>query len=408
VNPTSISKPMRPHQPDYVLALIIFVLMALGLIMIYSISPVLSQKMFGNTDRNYFFYSQLANIGVGLVGWIAASSIDYERWKRWVPALMVLAVACLAVLLVPSLTFSKNGATRWIKLGSFTFQPAELLKLAYVLYLASWLEKRAGDLRSFAAGIVPFGLTLLAVSFVVVVLQRDMGTMLVLALSAIGMLYVAGARLDHVAALVAAGVAAGWLAIVTFPHRVARLATFLDPGKDPNGQGYHINQALIAIGSGGLMGLGIGRSIQVYGYLPEAANDSIFAIIAEEFGLVGSLVILALFAVLVWRGLKIARSAPDTFGRLTATGISLWLLFQAMINIAAMLSLVPLTGIPLPFISYGGSSLVISLIGAGILINISKYTIREVPGDAHNRERGRNGWAYLADSRHGRRVKVAR
>jgi cell division protein FtsW len=183
--------------------------------------------------------------------------------------------------------------------------------------------------------------------------------------------------------------------------------TFLNPEHDATGQGYHINQALIAIGSGGIFGLGLGRSIQVYGYLPEAANDSIFAIIAEEFGLLGSIGILLAFGVLVYRGLQVARSAPDMFARLVATGISLWLLFQAMINVGAMLALVPLTGIPLPFISYGGTSLIISLFGAGILLNISKYTVREV-SDASSRQRRGDSRPYFANAGNQRRIKVAR
>jgi cell division protein FtsW len=201
--------------------------------------------------------------------------------------------------------------------------------------------------------------------------------------------------------------ALGWLAVLIAPHRLSRLTTFLDPGRDLTGQGYHINQALIAIGSGGLMGLGLGHSIQVYGYLPEAANDSIYAIIAEEFGFIGSVAIIGLFGVLVYRGLQVARSAPDLFGRLVATGISLWFLFQAGINIGAMLGVMPLTGIPLPFISYGGTSLIISLFGAGILLNISKFTVRE-GSDANNRQRRGDSGSYLANLGNQRRVKAAR
>jgi len=203
------------------------------------------------------------------------------------------------------------------------------------------------------------------------------------------------------------GIGAGLAAIAAFPHRMSRILTFLDPTKDTSGTGYHINQALIAIGSGGVLGVGLGHSIQVYGYLPEAANDSIFAIIAEEFGLIGSLAIVTLFGFVVYRGLLVARSAPDTFSRLTATGISVWFGLQAAINIGAMLSIVPLTGIPLPWISYGGTSLIISMLGAGILLNISKYTIRE-ESNANRSERRGDSRAYNANSSYQRRVKIAR
>jgi cell division protein FtsW len=207
-------------------------------------------------------------------------------------------------------------------------------------------------------------------------------------------------------------VLAGVLAVLPFPHRMQRINTFLHLSCNNLTQlatspDYHTCQALIAAGSGGLFGLGLGHSIQVYGYLPEAANDSIFAIIAEEFGLFGSLVIVILFGLLVWRGLRVARAAPDMFSRLVATGISAWMLMQALINIAAMISLIPLTGIPLPFISYGGTSLVVSLFGMGILLNISKYTVSEV-GDANSRQRRGDSRAYITGSGNLRRVKIAR
>ncbi|MBW3538558.1 putative lipid II flippase FtsW [Candidatus Parcubacteria bacterium] len=400
-------KPLRGHQPDYVLALGVFVLLALGLVMMYSISPVLSYKLLGSTTRNYYFFGQMLNIAVGLVGWIVAAKIDYRRWRKLSPLLMLVAVVMLLLLLVPGLSITEKGATRWLKLGPASFQPAELAKLAAILYLAVWFERRKEAIRTFWDGLVPFAVMLAAISFVIVVLQRDMGTMLVLALATSGIYFVAGGKLSHLMALATSALALVWLAIISFPHRVERLSTFLDPSKDPTGQGYHIGQALIAIGSGGIWGLGLGKSIQIYGYLPEAANDSIFAIIAEEFGLLGALVVLGLFGLLAYRGFKIARAAPDSFARLTAVGISLWLFFQAIINIAAMLSLVPLTGIPLPFISYGGSSMLLSLIGTGILLNISKYTIEEVR-HAHSGERGRNGWTHFAVAGNGRRVKVAR
>lgn len=231
--------------------------------------------------------------------------------------------------------------------------------------------------------------------------------MLVVVAIAVSMLYVAGVRLTHLVAFL--GTAAGllWLSVLAFPHRLSRLTTFLHPGNDATGASYQINQALIGVGSGGILGLGLGHSVQVFGYLPESSTDSIFAILAEEFGLIGSLAILFLFGLLVWRGLNIAKNAPDMFSRLMAAGISFWMLFQVLINVGAMLSLVPLTGIPLPFISYGGSSLVASLVAMGILLNISKYTVREAH-DADSRQRRGNGRAYSPGSGNLRRVKVAR
>lgn len=397
----------RGHKPDYLLGLVVFGLLATGLVMMYSISPILSYKLTGSPTSNYYFNNHLLNVGIGIVAWIAATNIDYRAWKRWAPALVVIAAGTLVALLVPGLSTTKNGATRWLALGPLSFQPSELLKLAMILYLGVWFERRADQVKTFWDGLVPFGLMMLVAGLAVVIFQRNLSTMLVLGAAAVGMYFVAGIKWRHLVAMLSGGVVLVWVAIITFPHRLARLVTFLNPSQNLSAAGYQLNQALIAIGSGGLFGLGLGKSIQVHGYLPEVANDSIFAIIAEEFGLIGAAVILGLFVVLVLRGLRIAREAPDTFGRLVATGITLWLFVQALINLAAMMSLIPLTGIPLPFISYGGSSLVISLVGAGILMNISKYSTRE-ESHAPDRKRRGDGWSYLANSSRGRSIKVAR
>ena len=397
----------RAHRADYVLALAIFVLVSIGLVIIYSISPILSQKLVGNADRNYYFMNQIKYVGIGLVVWIVASQIRYDIWKRYAGLMLGVSIIGLLALLIPGISRASHGATRWIDIGPFSIQPAEVMKIALILYLAAWFEKRSEDVRSFMDGVVPFMIMVGAASFVIVVFQRDMGTMLVLAGAATAMFFTAGIRLRHLALLLGTFMAAGFAAIVAFPHRIGRVLTFLDPSKDASGTGYHINQALIAIGSGGAFGVGLGHSIQVYGYLPEAANDSIFAIIAEEFGLFGSYAIIVLFGFVVYRGLKVAQSAPDSFSRLTATGISVWFGLQAAINIGAMLSIVPLTGIPLPWISYGGTSLIISMFGAGILLNISKYTIREESHANRSLRRG-DSRAYNPNSSYQRRVKVAR
>lgn len=401
---------VRAHHIDYVIALVITVLIAIGLVMMYSISPILSHKLSG-AGSNYYFINQIRYVVLGMVGWVVATAIPYGAWRKWAPRLLGVAIVGVVALMIPGLAHSTNGATRWIQLGPISVQPAEVMKLGLILYLAVWFEKRQDEIRSLWDGVLPFSIMVGAACFVIVVFQRDMGTMMVLALAAIGMFYAAGMRNRHLAVILGGSVTAGWAAIALFPHRLSRLATFLNPHcNDPKfalDSSLHVCQALLGVGSGGIFGLGLGHSIQVYGYLPEAANDSIYAIIAEEFGMIGSLAIIGLFGVLVYRGLQVARLAPDVFSRLVATGISLWMLFQAIINIGAMLSLVPLTGIPLPFISYGGTSLVISLFAAGILLNISKYTIREV-SDASSRERRGVSRAHLANLGNQRRVKVAR
>ncbi len=404
------SQQFRSHHPDYGLALIVLVLLALGTIVMYSISPVLSHKLVGlgaKYNPGYYFTNQLAYAAVGIVGWVIATSINFWRWRKYATAILIVGGIGLLALFVPGLAHSSNGATRWIKLGSAEIQPAEFFKLAVIVYLAAWFEKRGAEVKSFWDGVVPFSIMLFFAGVFLGVFQKDMGTTLVVVAIAVSMLYVAGVRLTHLAALSGTAVGLLWLSVLAFPHRLSRLTTFIHPSSDVTGQGYQINQALIGIGSGGILGLGLGHSVQVYGYLPEAPTDSIFAILAEEFGLIGSLAILFLFGLLVWRGLTIAKNAPDTFSRLIAAGISFWMLFQVLINVGAMISLLPLTGIPLPFISYGGSSLVASLFAMGILLNISKYTVREAH-DADSRQRRGNGRAYSPGVGNLRRVKVAR
>lgn len=396
----------RGHKADYILALTVFILLAFGLIMMYNINPALSQKLGGQGHPVNYFRNQLLNIVVGTVAGLAVGGVYFQRWRKLALPLLIVAVLAVVALMVPGLHFSVNGATRWLRLGPFSFQPAELLKLSLVVYLAAWFDARKPDeIRSGWDGVLPFVVMIGVASLMVAVFQRDLGTMAVLALAALGMFYVAGIRLRHLAALIGGGGALGVLAIAAFPNRMSRFTTFLHPMRDCSAGGYHICQSLIGIGSGGLFGLGLGKSIQIYGYLPEAPNDSIFAVIGEEFGLVGSLIIIGLFGVLIYRGFEIARKAPDTFSRLVATGITLIFLAQAFINIAAMLSLVPLTGIPLPFVSYGGSSLVIMMAAAGLLFNISKYTHEEAYADS--RQRRGNGRPRLAGPGSRRRVAKA-
>ncbi len=384
MKPRGENAPVRGHRGDYVLGLAVFILLAFGLIMMYNINPALSQKQ--GTETSYFL-NQLTFVGIGVVAWGVVSSVYYKLWRRFALPLLVVAIAAVIAVLTP-LGYSALGASRWLDLGPVSFQPSELLKLALVVYLAAWFERHHKDLTSLRKGVLPFVAILSVAGLFIAMLQRDMGTMMVIALSTMGMFYLAGIRLKHLGVLAAGGVVVAGLAILAFPHRISRFMTFLDPMSDCSGRGYHICQSLIGIGSGGFFGQGLGQSVQIYGYLPEAPNDSIFAVIGEEFGLIGSLIVLTVYAALIYRGFDIIRRAPDLFGRLLAAGITLIFLFQSFINIAAMLSLVPLTGIPLPFVSYGGTSLVIMVVAAALLFNISKYTLRK---DSHADDRQRRG-----------------
>ncbi|MFZ5391008.1 MAG: FtsW/RodA/SpoVE family cell cycle protein, partial [Patescibacteria group bacterium] len=259
----------------------------------------------------------------------------------------------------------------WIHLFGNSLQPSEILKLSFIIYLSAWLASKGEQVKSFKDGLVPFVLiTGLVLAFVL--LQKDLGTTSVIAASAFFTLLAAGADFGHLGLLVSGGGFLTWLMIKLEPYRAARLTVFLHPELDPQGIGYHINQALLAVGSAGWFGLGLGYSRQKHAYLPEVTGDSVFAIIAEELGFLFTALFVSLIGFVLWRGFKIARYAPDDFGRYLSTGILVWLGWQSFINIASMLNLLPLTGVPLPFVSAGGSALMIALSGIGIIINVSR------------------------------------
>jgi len=391
-------------RPDMFLVLLISALLVFGLIMISSASVVMSKT--GTGQENFYFFSQLQAAGIGLVLLYIASRIDFRFWKKLALPFFLVNFAMLVAVFVPGLSFSHNGATRWINLGIINFQPSESIKLALILFLAYWLEKKGDDIHDLYKGVLPFAA--IAGSVVgLVLLQPDMGTCTVLAATAGVMFFVAGARLRHVLAALSAGIAALVLLIKMAPYRMARLTIFLHPATDKSGAGYQISQALLAVGTGGIWGLGFGRSRQKFNYLPEAATDSIFAVISEELGLIRASLVVVVFLLFGVRGYKIAKGAPDTFSRLTATGITTWVVAQAFINILAILSLMPLTGVPLPFISYGGTSLVMILFACGILLSISRHV--DQGGMDANSRLGRWNWrSYFASAGSRRRAAKAR
>lgn len=388
------------HRQDYLLALTTFLLVVFGLIMVNSASG--AQALANDAAPYYYVLRQGMYAGVGLFLWWFFQNLDYHIFKRWATIMFFASVILLGLVLVPGIGFESGGAKRWIHLGVITFQVSEFVKLAVAVYLAWWFEKKGAAVGDFYKTFLPFvGMFLLI--FLMIMQQPDLGTAMVIAAIAGSMFFVAGATMTQIWSILVAGGLGVMTLIYAAPYRLRRLITFLNPGADPLGAGYHINQALLAIGSGGLFGLGYGHSRQKFNYLPEAASDSIFAIIGEELGLIGAffLVIVPL-VIIVWRGMVIARSAPDTFGRLLALGLTAWIGFQAALNMGAIVGVVPLTGVPLPFISLGGTSLVFMLIGCGILLNISKQTII-----SQKDENPLNGWwdwwPYSSGSR-GRRL----
>lgn len=358
-------------KPDYTLVITILILVVVGLVVLSSASAVLSYDRFGS---NYYFFTHQLVYGAlfGMIAFFVTSQINYHYWKKLAAFMLIATIFLLIVVFIPGLGLEHGGARRWINIGSFTFQPTELAKLTFLLYLSTWLDKRQKGIKDWKYGFVPF-VTILGVISFLIILQPDVGTMSVIIVTAISIYFVAGAKFSHLALLGASGVAMFIMLIKIAPYRMARLTVFLNPEIDPQGIGYQINQALLAIGSGGLFGRGLGKSIQKYNYLPEASGDSIFAIIAEELGFVRILLLIGLFMVLTIRGFNVAKKSPDFYGKLIATGITSWICFQAFLNMAAISGLMPLTGIPLPFISYGGSALLISLASMGILVNISKH-----------------------------------
>jgi len=358
------------QKPDQILITTTFALILFGLVALSSAGIAISQSRFG--DPYYFFKHQLF-FGVlpGLFLMYVIQKIDYHFWKKFAFLFFVANLVFLILVFIPGFGLNFQGASRWLKLGPFSFQPSEMLKLALLLYLAAWLEGKREKGRDFFEGFVPF-LAILGVVGFLIIKQPDMGTLGVTVLIAMSMYFMSGARIQHLSMMFGMGVLA-FFALVKFEsYRMSRLLVFLHPELDPRGIGYQINQALLAIGSGGIFGLGLGHSRQKFNYLPEPVGDSIFAIIGEEIGLIGAMALVILFVIFAMRGLKIAKNAPDTFGKLIAVGITSWIIFQALINISAISGLIPLTGVTLPFISYGGTSIVFLMIGVGILLNISK------------------------------------
>jgi cell division protein FtsW len=348
-----------------VLGLIIF-----GLIMIASAGIGYSRVRFGD---EYFFFKRQLLFGVlpGLLILTIVKNIDYRVWRKLSFPFFFISIVSLILVFIPGIGNKIYGASRWIQLGSFSFQPAEMLKISLILYLAAWLEGKKDFIGDFYEGLVPFMMIVALISFLLIK-QPDIGTLGVIILIAMLIFFVSGAKISHMFLMGIGGLMA-LVALIKFEsYRMDRLMVFLSPELDPRGIGYQINQALLAIGSGGIFGVGLGHSLQKFNYLPEPVGDSIFAIIGEELGILGEVVLIFLFVVLAMRGLQIAKRAPDMFGRLTAVGIVSWIVFQAFINIAAISGLIPLTGIPLPFISYGGTSIIFLLTGVGILLNISK------------------------------------
>jgi len=361
--------------PDYYLFAIIIILLTIGICMVFSSSFIMADKWYG--DSYYFLKKQIIYAIIALIVLLFSINIDYHHYKKISIPLLILSIILLSMVFIPGIGRSAGGAIRWINLGLFSFQPSEIAKFALILYMAeSMSRKDMKDLKTFAKGILP-SLVVISTIFILILKEPDFSTALIVLGISFVMLFIGGTRITQLFTLIAAAIPIGILILLKEEYRKIRLLAFLDPWKDPLDSGFHVIQSLLALGSGGITGVGLAESRQKYFYLPDQHTDFIFSIIGEELGLIGTLSIIILFTLLLWRGYRIAIRSTDHFGCLLAAGITFVIAFQSMINIGVVTKMLPTTGITLPFISFGGTSLIVNMFCIGILLNISRFRVRE-------------------------------
>ena len=356
---------------DRTFALIVVILTCAGFV-------IFSSASLGLLARNGASFSKVAlsqlffGIGLGSLAAYGLSRVQYRLWRKWSLPILILSIVATLLVFLPYIGAEYGGAKRWIHIAGISFQPAELLKIGVVIYFAAWLSSVRERVAEFRYGLLPL-FVLLAISGTILLLQPDTDTFIIIAIASLAMYVSAGGSMKHVLLIGCIGLIGIMFLATMRPYIKSRLMTFLNPAADPLGAGYQIQQSLIAIGSGGFSGRGFGQSIQKFQYLPEPIGDSIFAVEAEEFGFIGSMTLIGIFLVFMLRGLRIATHAPDKFGGLLAIGIVILIIANSFLNIAAMLGIIPLSGLPLLFVSHGGTAMLITLAEVGILLNISRY-----------------------------------
>lgn len=361
---------LKKGKIDYWLFLIVLILLGCGLVAVLSSSQYYAQTFYG--DSFYYFKKQLLNASIGILAMIIFMQIPYRLLRRFANIAIIVCMGLLLLVAFSSLGAAAGGGLQWLRLGVLNFQPSELMKIALVLYFAKFMSnKKKEELHSFKDGFLPC-ITVLGIGFVLVATE-DLGTGVVIGASIYLLMFCGGIRFSHLFSIILMGLAGIAALIYVAPYRLTRITILFDPYVDPLGDGYQIIQSLLAIGSGGLTGVGLGDGGAKWGYLPERHTDFIYSVWCEELGFIGAMFLVIMFALFIWRGLKIALEAQDKFGALLATGLTLMIGLQAIINIGITVGLLPVTGITLPFISYGGSSLVVTLMSVGILLNISKH-----------------------------------
>ncbi len=318
------------------------------------------------------FNQLVLGLGLGLIGMLIVSRINYKLWRKYAFFIFLGSLILTALVFVPGLGFTHGGARRWIEIGSFSFQPVEFLKFGFIIYFAAWLAWARAKVQSFKFGLLPLAI-FLGVIAIILFTQPDTKSFILILIAGLAMFLLSGVSWKYIFGLLLAALIGLSILVLFKPYLLDRVETFLNPGRDPQGSSYQLQQSLIAIGSGGIAGRGYGQSIQKFSYLPEPQGDSIFAVLGEEFGFVGSVLLVILFAFFALRGLRIAGRSPDLFSRLLTAGIVIIITAQAFMNMASIMGVFPLTGVPLPFVSHGGTALMITLIATGIVLNISRY-----------------------------------
>jgi len=363
---------MKGRKPvDFWILYSVLILLAIGTIMVFSSSYYYAQYNM-KSDAYFFYRKQIIMLALGFVAMIITMNYDYRKLGKLSPILLAGTMCLLILVLIPHIGLERNGAKRWISIAGQEFQPSEILKYAVILFFSFSLSKRQDKIKNFFNGLLPYLILLVFIAGLLVLEPHNSATIIIVLVAAI-LLFCAGAKISH---FVMMGVPAvlGMAVVIFFsPHGRKRVETFLNPLADPLGSGFQSLQSLYGIGSGGLFGRGLGRSMQKLLYIPEPYNDFILAVLAEELGFIGVLTVMVLFLILIWRGIKVAMSAPDFFGSMVAIGITALISVQVLINVAVVTATIPVTGVPLPFFSYGGTSLVFLMAGVGVLLNISRY-----------------------------------
>jgi len=358
------------QKADQVLLLYVFLLVIFGLVALTSASAPVGYERFG--DTYYFIKKQIfSGLIPGAALFLFFGHVNYQLWKKFSSIIYFAAVIMLLLVFIPPIGLTINGARSWIEIGAFTFQPSELAKLVTVLVLAKFMADQKRNLEDLPSGVLPI-IAILSLPLFMIAAQPDVGTLSIIAVIIIAMLFLGDMPKKFLLAIAALGAIAFAVMMIVAPYRVARLNTFLHPELDPQGVGYQINQAFLAIGSGGFWGVGLGHSRQKFQYLPEVQADSIFAVVAEETGFLVSTVMVVLILLIGFRMLRIAKETHDKFGRLVVSGVAIWFVWQSFQNIGSMVGILPLTGVPLPFVSHGGSAFMLGLAAVGVVANVSK------------------------------------